>query len=95
MVIARFNRAHRARIFDVSPAKILARRMCGHLNPAKGCFRLASYPGENLRSPANGLTGYDWVINKKRNCLTVDKQRDLIYVNESLRLMKILRIKEQ
>ena len=58
MVIARFNRAHRARIFDVSPAKILAQRMCGHLNPAKGCFRLASYPGENLRSPANGLTGH-------------------------------------
>ena len=28
---------------------------------------------------------YDWVINKKRNRLTVDKQGDLIYVNPSLR----------
>ena len=38
---------------------------------------------------------FDWVINKKRNRLTVDKQRDLIYVNASLRLMNNSRIKEQ
>ena len=37
----------------------------------------------------------DWVINKKQNRLTVDKQRDLIYVNASLRIMNDSRIKEQ
>ena len=49
---------------------------------------------EFLRKTFNWIL-YDWVINKKRNRLTVDKQRDLIYVNASLRLMNNSRIKEQ
>ena len=31
---------------------------------------------------------YDWIVNKKRNRLTPDKQRDLVYINVSLRFVK-------
>ena len=33
---------------------------------------------------------YDWIVNKKRNRLTPDKQRDLVYINASLRFVKNL-----
>ena len=37
---------------------------------------------------------YDWIVNKKRDILTVDKQRELIFLNASLRLINTIHIKE-